>query len=160
MSFTSHPTVVAGYDGSPAALAAVEHGIDRVGTTGHLVVVIAHQIPADFAGASYYQAMLDDSLDAANGILTELESSCERLASVDWEADLVQGAAGVVIPRVADARDADEIVIGTRGRGRFRAALGSVALDVLHRANCPVLVIPQRMFDTNAGASLAEVAVV
>ena len=156
MSSTQHPTVVAGYDGSPAALAAVERGIDRVGATGHLVVVIAHQIPADYAGASYYQAMLNDSLEAANEILTELKSSCERLASVDWEPDLVEGSAGVVISRVAEIRDADEIVIGTRGLGRFRAVLGSVAMDVLHRAHCPVLVIPQRMFDAGARDSREE----
>lgn len=160
MSSTPHPTVVVGYDGSSAALAAVERGIDRVGTTGHLVVVIAHLVPADFVGASYYQAMLNDALAAANGILTELKSSCERLASVDWEPDLVEGAAGPVISRVAETRNADEIVIGTRGLGRFRAALGSVAMDVLHRANCPVVVIPQRMFDTSARDSREDAAVV
>ena len=152
MSSTHRPTVVAGYDGSPAALAAVERGIDRVGTTGHLVVVIAHQIPSDYAGASYYQTMVDESLGAANEILTELGSSCERLAGVDWESDLVQGPAGAAISRVAEARDADEIVIGTRGHGRFRGALGSVAMDVLHRAHCPVLIIPERMFDTSVRA--------
>lgn len=150
MSPTSHPIVVAGYDGSPAALAAVERGIDRVGTTGHLVVVIAHQVPPDFIGASYYQAMLNDSLDATNELLALLKTSCERLASVDWESDVVQGAPGTVIVRVAESRRADEIVIGTRGRGRLRAALGSVAMEVLHRASCPVVVIPQRMFDANA----------
>ena len=100
--------------------------------------------------------MLNDSLDAANAILTELKSSCERLGSVDWEPDLVEGSAGVVISRVAEIRDADEIVIGTRGLGRFRAVLGSVAMDVLHRAHCPVLVIPQRMFDAGARDSREE----
>jgi nucleotide-binding universal stress UspA family protein len=97
--------------------------------------------------------MLDDSLDGASRMITELTSACEGLASVSWEHDLVQGPAGPVIASVADTREADEIIIGTRGRGRFGSLLGSVAIDVLHRASCPVVVIPQRM----VGADAAEI---
>jgi nucleotide-binding universal stress UspA family protein len=35
--------------------------------------------------------------------------------------------------------------VGTRGLGRIPALLGSVAHDVLHQADRPVTVIPQRM---------------
>jgi nucleotide-binding universal stress UspA family protein len=159
MSSTPHPIVIAGFDGSPAAHFAVERGIDRVGATGHLVVVIAYQAPAGYAGASYYQAMLDDSLGGAEKLMADLESASERLASVDWEPDIVQGPAGPVIAQVAETRDADEIVIGTRGHGRFRAALGSVAMDVLHRAHCPVVVIPERMFATASASKRRREAV-
>jgi nucleotide-binding universal stress UspA family protein len=34
-------TIVVGYDGSPAALTAVETSIDRAGPDGHLVIVHA-----------------------------------------------------------------------------------------------------------------------
>jgi nucleotide-binding universal stress UspA family protein len=159
MSTSTEPTVVAGYDGSPAALAAVERGIDRVGSTGQLVVVIAHQTPADYAGG-YYQATIDDSLAVANTILADLKASCGRLSTVNWEPELVQGSAGAAIALVAETRQADEIVIGTRGHGRFRVALGSVATDVLHRAACPVLVIPQRMVEANLQDSRKDAAVV
>ena len=47
-------TIVAGYDGSPAALAAVEHAIDRAGPDGRLILVHAYHVPVDYAGASYY----------------------------------------------------------------------------------------------------------
>jgi nucleotide-binding universal stress UspA family protein len=159
MSDIPFPTVVAGYDGSPASLAAVERGAERVGSTGHLVVVIAHHVATDHVGASYYQAMLDDSLDGANRMMAELTSSCPSLESVSWEHDLVQGPAGPVIASVAETRAADEIVIGTRGRGRFGSLLGSVATDVLHRAACPVVVIPQRMVEAGAADSRHEAAV-
>ena len=33
-------------------------------------------------------------------------------------------------------------VVGTRGFGRFRAALGSVAHALLHEADRPVVVVP------------------
>jgi len=39
----------------------------------------------------------------------------------------------------------DLVVLGTRGHGRFRRALGSVASDVLRAAQCDVLLVPERM---------------
>lgn len=135
--------IVVGYDGSPAALAAVEAAIDRL-DDGRMVVVHAYHVPADFYGASYYQEMLDETLAQARSVVDELQRSCPRLADVEWEPDLVAGPAGDAICRVAEAREASEIFIGTRGHGHLRAALGSVALDVLHRARCPVLVVPKR----------------
>src|SRR5687768_6389238 len=159
MPDTPFPTVVAGYDGSSASLAAVERGVARVGSTGHLVVVIAHHVAADHVGASYYQAMLDDSLDDANRMVSQLRACCAGLESVSWEHDLVQGPAGPVLASVAETRGADEIVIGTRGRGRFGSFLGSVAMDVLHRAACPVVVIPQRMIEAGEAESRLIAAV-
>ena len=40
---------------------------------------------------------------------------------------------------MANVRDADEIIVGTRGFGRIRGALGSVAHALLHDAR-PVLL--------------------
>jgi nucleotide-binding universal stress UspA family protein len=51
------------------------------------------------------------------------------------------------IADVAKVRGADEIVIGTRGFGRMRALLGSVAHELIHLADCPVTVIPERMVE-------------
>jgi len=45
---------------------------------------------------------------------------------------------------VAEVRDADEIAIGSRGFGPVRAVLGSVSHELLHLADRPVTVIPQR----------------
>jgi nucleotide-binding universal stress UspA family protein len=55
---------------------------------------------------------------------------------------LLEGNPAEAIVRVADARGADEIVIGSRGLGRVRAVLGSVSHDVLHLAHVPVVVVP------------------
>ena len=41
-----------------------------------------------------------------------------------------------------DYRRVIEIVLGSRGRGRFRAALGSVSHALLHEADLPVVVVP------------------
>ena len=43
---------------------------------------------------------------------------------------------------LAREREADEIVIGSRGLGRFSAALGSVSHALLQQADHPVVVVP------------------
>ena len=45
--------------------------------------------------------------------------------------------------RGAVVRDADEIVVGSRGLGRFRGAFGSVSHALLHEADRPVVIVPQ-----------------
>ena len=147
---TSGRTIVAGYDGSPAALAAVEHAIDRAGPDGRLVVVHAYLTPTDHVGASYYTAMVEDASQYATDLLDGLERDCERLVTIEHERDLAVGSPATAIVRAAESHEAAEIVIGSRGVGRMRALLGSVAHDVIHRAHCPVTVIPERMADRHA----------
>jgi nucleotide-binding universal stress UspA family protein len=151
-------TIVVGYDGSPAALAAVEHAIDRAGPDGRLVLVHAYTVPVDYVAASYYAELQQDAAGYAETILDDLERDCERLVTVEHQRDITVGAAGPAIIRAADGNEAAEIVIGSRGHGRVRALLGSVAHDVIHRAQCPVTVIPERMVAPRTH-SLAAVAV-
>ncbi len=50
--------------------------------------------------------------------------------------------AAVAIAKVAEVREADEIVVGSRGFSSLRGALGSTSHELLHRAHCPVTVVP------------------
>ncbi|MEO8688548.1 MAG: universal stress protein [Solirubrobacteraceae bacterium] len=145
-------TVVVGYDGSTAARAAVEDAVDRAEPVGRLVVVHAYAVPADFSGASYYAAMQQDAAAFAESVLDDLERDCGALATVAYEREVSMGPAAAAIVHAAEVSDADEIVVGSRGLGRVRALLGSVAHDVIHRAQCPVTVIPERMTETPAAA--------
>jgi len=53
------------------------------------------------------------------------------------------GGAAERILAVCKAEDASLVVLGTRGRGRVKAAvLGSVSREVAARASCPVLIVP------------------
>jgi len=83
------------------------------------------------------------------GQLDALERDCEPLAEVELVRDICVGPAAAAIIRAADVYEADEIVIGSRGVGRVRAMLGSVAHDVLHRASCPVIVISESMVESS-----------
>lgn len=79
----------------------------------------------------------------------ERQSAEEQLDAVAAELGIeVQrriefGSAAGSILRVADEEGASFIVLGTRGRGRMRAAvLGSVSHEVAARAHCPVVIVP------------------
>ena len=54
---------------------------------------------------------------------------------------MLEGRPAEVLIRAAAVRDADEIVVGSRGLGRIRGALGSVSQELLREAGRPVLVV-------------------
>jgi nucleotide-binding universal stress UspA family protein len=138
---TGGRTVVAGYDGSDTGRAAVEEAARRAGEGGKLFVVLAVSLPPDFLGKPSYNRLVSEATSAGQEQLDELLGS-EALAGVDVETELIGGPAAEAIDRVARTRDADEIVVGSRGLGRVRAALGSVSLALLHLADRPVVVVP------------------
>ena len=137
--------IVVGYDGSPAARAALALAADRAGDDGHIYVVHAYSLPADWIGTPSYQSLLDVELERAKSLLERLEEdSGGDLHGVDWETELIGDRPARAIASVAAVRKADEIIVGTRGFGLARALLGSVAHELIHLAECPVTVIPER----------------
>ncbi len=137
------PTIVVGYDGSQVSRAAVEVAARRAGSDGRVIVVHAYDLPPDFLGTPRYGELLTERQVNGRAILDALSlDSGGESSGVEFETDLVGGAPAETIAAVASARDADEIVIGARGLGRVRTLLGSVSLEVLHRADRPVTVVP------------------
>ena len=132
------PAVVVGYDGSEGAAAALEYATRRAEALGgSLTAVCAFYAPHDWYGAPYYQLSLDEQEERARELVRGLE---ER---PDVETDVIMGPPVESLVRVAQARDAAEIVVGARGLGRFRAALGSVSHELLHEADRPVVIVPR-----------------
>ena len=137
--------IVVGYDGSPASRAALARAAERSGEDGRVYVVHAYALPGDWLGSPNYQHLLDIDLGRAQAMIDRLEAdSGGDLAGVEWEAELIGDAPARAIADVATARQADEIIVGSRGFGRARALLGSVAHELIHLADCPVTVIPER----------------
>src|SRR4051794_3692756 len=133
-------TIVVGYDGSPEARAALAYAAARVDGSGKLFIVSAAAPVPDLLGTPYYQQHLDASHARGRELLDE---AVEQVPDgVDYATELIEGPAAEAIVRVADVRDAGEIVIGSRGLGRVRAVLGSVSHDVIHLTHRPVVVIP------------------
>ena len=130
-------TVVVGYDGSDNARAALDYAAKRAEITGgHVLAVCAFYAPADWLDSPYYQPTLDDYQERAREITRGLEDR------PDVETEIALGPPVEMLTRTAQARDAAEIVVGARGLGRFRAALGSVSHGLLHEADRPVVMVP------------------
>jgi nucleotide-binding universal stress UspA family protein len=133
-------SVVVGYDGSAPAEAALAYAAERAADGGRVVAVHAFQPMPDWLGTPQYQQALDARQARGRELLRALDE--RRDLDADVTTSLVEGPAARAIIAAADARDADEIVVGSRGFGPVRGALGSVSHAVLHAADRPVVVIP------------------
>lgn len=84
---------------------------------------------------------------AANAEVERLASELqvtlhEQFPSVESQVLLAEGGVWGVIEAVAQQKEADLIVLGTNGRrGIGKFILGSVAEEILRRAECPVLTV-------------------
>jgi nucleotide-binding universal stress UspA family protein len=145
-----HPCVVVGFDGSPAAHVALSRAIQRVGPYGKLYVVHAWEVPEAWRGRGNYQPYVDRALTAAEEVMEQAVLTHPGLKGITWERELIGGPPARAIADVAEVRHADEIILGTRGFGRMRALLGSVAHELIHLAPCAVTVIPERMVEIAA----------
>jgi nucleotide-binding universal stress UspA family protein len=153
-----HPCVVVGFDGSPASHVALSRAIERVGPYGRLYLVHAWGVPEAWRGRGTYQPYVDRELTAAEAVLEAAVEAHPGLKGITWERELIGGPPARAIADVAEIRKAGEIILGTRGFGRVRALLGSVAHELIHLAPCPVTVIPERMVEHDADAHMSEAA--
>jgi nucleotide-binding universal stress UspA family protein len=137
---TTPRTVVVGYDGSDEARVAFAVAIDRAQPSDRLVVVHATAPASSWLGAPYYQRAVTEIHEAAEAVLDELRPIAEQVET-PIEFEVLEGPPAEVLIRAATVREADEIVVGSRGLGRLRGALGSVSLELLREAARPVLVV-------------------
>lgn len=133
-------TVVVGYDGSKPAIAALSYAARRAREGGRVVAVHAFQPIPEWLGHPHYQEALDAYQNHGQQLLDALNEVRELDAEI--ETSLLEGPPARSIVAVADAREADEIVLGSRGFGPVRGALGSVSHAVLHETDRVTVVIP------------------
>lgn len=141
---TMHKIVV-GVDGSAGSLQALEWAYGQAVLTGaELTAVHGWIYPYTGSRTSVSEPRTDMQLDAMEELKTSLESLEPRLSggSVHVHAKLVELSPAEAL--LAEAGDADLLVVGSRGRGALRSALlGSVSRTVVHHATCPVAIIRQ-----------------
>jgi nucleotide-binding universal stress UspA family protein len=84
--------------------------------------------------------VITDEDDEAGDLVGEVRA---RLGEHHADVRLIAGSPVDAIQAAADERRPELLVIGSRGRGRLRAAvLGSVSRDLLSQARYPVVVVP------------------
>ena len=140
-----HPT-----DFSSASRPAFRKAV-QLAKEGRRPLLIVHVLPAmpliadAYVAATTYDALLSSQRAVAKKHLDRLVAQA-RQAGARASGILVDtGVAAEQIVRLARARRADLIVMGTHGRTGFtRALLGSVAARVVALAACPVLTVRGR----------------
>ena len=137
--------IIVGYDGSPESKAAVQVAAERAGPDG-MVVPIHVTLPAsDWLGASSYDPIIERTHLVAQLVLAGLDEI--DVGDVEVEPEVIEGEPAEALLRIARSRDAREIVVGSRGRGRIRSLLGSTPHALLERADRPVVIVPREAVD-------------
>ena len=114
--------------------------IDRAQPSDRIVLVHATAPASNWLGTPYYERAVAQIHAAAERVLDEMRPIAEQVET-PIEFSVLEGPPAEVLIRAAAVRDADEIVVGSRGLGRIRGALGSVSQELLREAARPVLVV-------------------
>jgi len=138
--------IVVGVDGSPASHHALVWAHAEAKQRGtDLDVVMAWAYPYQWAEGFNAQWGADSDY-FAKFASTEVDQGIDAMLAGEprpaWiHTHIVEGAASVVLLRFA--RDAELLVVGTRGRGGFRdLLLGSVSTACVHHTPCAITVVP------------------
>ncbi|MBB3752697.1 nucleotide-binding universal stress UspA family protein [Mycolicibacterium sp. BK634] len=138
----THHGVVVGVDGSPASQVAVGWAA-REAAMRRLPLRLVYVLPPPMVVAPgvalptgfemWQEAACRDALDAAVARAHEVADPIDVTSEI---------ATGVPISTLADlSKDAQMMVVGARGRSRFRTMLGSVASGLTHHGHCPVAIL-------------------
>jgi nucleotide-binding universal stress UspA family protein len=133
--------IVVGIDGSDGSLAALDWAVGQAEMTGYtLKVVTTWDWPAAFGMAfSYVPSDYSPSADAQKILDSALEKVRRDHPAVNVESLVAEGHPAPVL--VEASREADLLVVGSRGHGEFSGMLlGSVSEHCVTNAHCPVLV--------------------
>ena len=145
-------SIICGVDGSADSQAAlrVAAGLaERLGTR----LLATHVIPPNYSSpmglgggtVPLLAAQRGIDVDAAERLLEETlaASALTEAQRIRTEERVTAGFPAERLADLADEEQAELIVVGSRGRGAFRAAfLGSVSSDLVGIARAPVVVVP------------------
>jgi nucleotide-binding universal stress UspA family protein len=139
--------VLVATDGSAAAWAAVEAGVE-LAAAEKASVILVHASPqiaeALFEASPYDQASNDMVMGADEALREGAELAQEKGVAFELQVIGEHGAKEVAdaIVGIAAGEGADMIVVGSRGHGAAAAAVfGSVSLEVVRHAQVPVTVV-------------------
>lgn len=131
--------IVVGVDGSEGSRAALHWAVDEAKRrdgelelvhTWHITYASEYLVPNSGEIQQLGRALLNDAADEARELGAEVAGS-----------NLVSGSAAQAL--LEEAKGADLLVVGSRGRGGFGALLlGSTSQQCVHHAPCPVVVVP------------------
>lgn len=140
------PGILVGVDGSGHSQRALEWAMKEAGLRHTpLTVLTVHQAVAGYyGGVSIYTDDPAQTEEARQAAQAETGKVLASLAEPRPASVTVTAVHGFPVEEIIKAgRDADIIVLGSRGAGGFtRLMMGSTAGQVAQHAPCPVLIVP------------------
>ena len=127
-------------NGSPSSLEALRLGLRAAAGLGvHLVAVRAYAPPATLGDAGDPTVASIRDADEEARLRDSIAPLLEPYGNVDVEVLVARGGAARALVGLSDT--ARLVVVGSRGHGALVGSLlGSVGLQLLHHADCPVLI--------------------
>jgi nucleotide-binding universal stress UspA family protein len=147
----THPRrYVVGVDGSTASLEALRWAVSeaRVHGGGEVHAVLVWEIPCSGLATSMAPepyGLPDPTMfeQQARQRLESAISAVDDTSAVEIHDEVLEGQPAAVLGELS--READLVVVGSRGHGGFTALLlGSVSAQVVRHAHCSVVVIRPR----------------
>jgi nucleotide-binding universal stress UspA family protein len=141
VTMTEKNRIVVGVDGSPSSINALRWAARQAKLTGaEIEAVTVWSYPAGYGLAPVSDGAADFEGDAGKVLFEALAEVSGIAPDVVIEPLVVHGHAADVLVR--EAKDADLLVVGSRGHGGFAGMLlGSVSQHCVQHARCPVLVV-------------------
>ena len=145
-------SIVCGVDGSADSQAAVTFAAELASRLGTRLVLanvaesahIPYAAAAPFGGGAVRMAVTEEVGAQEEEAERLLEQVAATYGLADAELRVVVGLPGERLADLADEEDAELVVVGSRGRGAFKAAfLGSVSNSLVGVARCPVVIVPR-----------------
>jgi len=139
--------IIVGVDGSHDAHRALEWAMqEAVARHAPLTVITVHQVAASaWTGVPIFLPVDEPSVEQARQAAEEaVAKAAAELGQSQPVPVAVRAVSGLPAQELIEAsRDADLLVVGSRGGGGFaRLVLGSVSDQVARHAHCPVVVVP------------------
>ena len=108
------PVIVVGYDATPQARAALAFAVRRARPYGTVVAVHAIAAARGYLGSPYHDRSVERAQRDGRTVL-------DPVPAAGVETALLEGRPAEVLARIAEQRDASEIVVGSPRPGRVRA---------------------------------------
>jgi nucleotide-binding universal stress UspA family protein len=134
-------TVLVATDGTSSSRAAVEKGLSMAHELGARVTFVsAYRPPWAALGKPFYERSLSKRLAVARDALDEAKAAADAFGA-DADYEIMEGKPVGAIARLAAARHADLVVVGSRDLPNPVAPLfGSVSRNLVGRSDRAVLV--------------------
>lgn len=99
-------------------------------------------VPTEDIPYDYMTEIIQKTEETDRRYLMEIKDNLAK-ENIECHSMLIDGPVADTVLEEAEEFDADLIVIGTHEHGRlYHALFGSVRESILHKAPCPVLVVP------------------